>query len=147
MYLHTKVIFFNPQSAVWFPRTISRFWGRIWRWGGNEANFQQKINKEKQENHEYRWGGITKIFNKQQIYTGQMTVRDSRKFDEKFGEEKRGQQIYSNLGNLSPSRPSNIHTYHKLRNTLSLMIRFKRRDNTTQVFSHRSYRLCSYENM
>ena len=26
------------------------------------------------------------------------------------------------------------------------MIRFKRRDNTTQVFSHRSYRLCSYEN-
>lgn len=29
----------------------------------------------------------------QQIYTGQMTVRDSRKFDEKFGEEKRGQQI------------------------------------------------------
>ena len=46
----------------------------------------------------------------QQIYTGQMTVRDSRKFEEKFAREKRRRQICATFRAKKSDRPSTLIT-------------------------------------
>ena len=78
MYLHTKVIFFEPSIGRLISPYNLAFLRANLAMGRKRGKFF--IKKKKQ------------IF--QQIYTGQMIVRDSRKFDEKFGKNKVGQQIW-----------------------------------------------------